>query len=136
MPRRWVAAALVAVAVTACGSSPSARPGKATSTSAAPSTTANGGPTPQPPPTPAKDECASPAATLPTGRGESVLVDDAEFPTALAWAPDGRLFFAERAGTIKIVSGTDVTTFVTVPTVTSERGGGYSERGLLGLAVS
>jgi glucose/arabinose dehydrogenase len=65
-----------------------------------------------------------------------VFVRDAEFPTALAWTPDGRLFFAERAGTVKVVSGTDVTTFATVPTVTTERTGGYSERGLLGLAVS
>jgi glucose/arabinose dehydrogenase len=65
-----------------------------------------------------------------------VFVDHANFVTALAWAPDGRLFFAERDGTIKIARGNDVTTFASVPTVTTERGGGYSERGLLGLALS
>jgi glucose/arabinose dehydrogenase len=68
--------------------------------------------------------------------GESTYVADADFPTALAWAPDGRLFFAERAGAVKIASGSDVRTFTTVPTVTTESGGGYSERGLLGLALS
>src|SRR5262249_49353105 len=57
-------------------------------------------------------------------------------PTALAFAPDGRLFFAERAGTVRVVQGGAVRTFATVPTVTTEPGGGYSERGLLGLAVS
>jgi glucose/arabinose dehydrogenase len=60
----------------------------------------------------------------------------AAFATALAWAPDGRLFVAERAGTIKIVTGTSVEEFATVPTVTSDRNGFYSERGLLGLALS
>ena len=68
--------------------------------------------------------------------GQSVFVDDADFVTSLAWAPDGRLFFAERGGAIKVARGGKVTTFATVPTVTTERGGGYSERGLLGLALS
>jgi glucose/arabinose dehydrogenase len=63
-------------------------------------------------------------------------VPDARFVTALAWSPDGRLFFAERAGTVRIAAGDVVTTFATVPTVTTERDGGYSERGLLGLALS
>jgi glucose/arabinose dehydrogenase len=60
----------------------------------------------------------------------------ADFATALAFAPDGRLFFAERAGTVKVVQDGATRTFATVPTVTTEAGGGYSERGLLGLAVS
>ncbi len=68
--------------------------------------------------------------------GQTVFVDDANFVTSLAWAPDGRLFFAERGGAIKIARAGKVTTFATVPTVTTERGGGYSERGLLGLALS
>ena len=65
-----------------------------------------------------------------------MFVDDAQFATALAWAPDGRLFFAERSGAIRIAGPGGVTTFTTVPTVTTEPGGGYSERGLLGLALS
>ncbi len=68
--------------------------------------------------------------------GQSAFVNDARFVTALAWAPDGRLFFAERAGTIKIATGGTAKAFATVPTVTSEKSGFYSERGLLGLALS
>lgn len=68
--------------------------------------------------------------------GQSTFVSDAKFATALAWAPDGRLFFAERAGTIKIASGSTVKEFTTVPTVAEDRNGFYSERGLLGLALS
>jgi glucose/arabinose dehydrogenase len=65
-----------------------------------------------------------------------VYVAGAQAATAMAWAPDGRLFFAERAGAIKIASPGAVSTFTTVPAATSERAGGYSERGLLGLALS
>ena len=60
----------------------------------------------------------------------------ASYPVALAWSADGRLFWAERAGAVKVYEGGAVHTFATVSTVTSERGGGYSERGLLGLAIS
>jgi glucose/arabinose dehydrogenase len=60
----------------------------------------------------------------------------ASYPVALAWSADGRLFWAERAGAVKVYEGGTVHTFATVSTVTAERGGGYSERGLLGLAVS
>lgn len=61
---------------------------------------------------------------------------DAAAAVALAFAPDGRLFFAERAGTVKVVQGGQVLTFASVPTVTTEALGTYSERGLLGLAIS
>src|SRR5256885_3141818 len=54
----------------------------------------------------------------------------ADAATALAWAPDKRLFFAERAGTIRTFDGTTRRTFATVSTSTS------GERGLLGLALS
>ncbi|MFN2569217.1 MAG: sorbosone dehydrogenase family protein [Candidatus Dormibacteria bacterium] len=60
----------------------------------------------------------------------------ASFPTALAPAPDGRLFYAERSGTVRVFQGGTARSFATVSTVTSESGGGYSERGLLGLALS
>jgi glucose/arabinose dehydrogenase len=55
---------------------------------------------------------------------------------ALAFAPDGRLFWAERGGAIKVWQGGAAQDFAAVSTVTTERGGGYSERGLLGLAIS
>jgi glucose/arabinose dehydrogenase len=54
----------------------------------------------------------------------------ADFATALAWAPDGRLFYAERSGTIRTFDGTNHRVFATVSTSTS------GERGLLGLALS
>ncbi|HMC52427.1 MAG TPA: PQQ-dependent sugar dehydrogenase [Acidimicrobiales bacterium] len=60
----------------------------------------------------------------------------ANFPTALAFAPDGRLFFTERSGTVRVYQGGAARVFATVSTVTTEPGGGYSERGLLGIAVS
>jgi glucose/arabinose dehydrogenase len=49
---------------------------------------------------------------------------------ALAFTPDGRLFWAERAGTIKVWQGGAARVFATVATTQS------GERGLLGLAVS
>jgi glucose/arabinose dehydrogenase len=55
---------------------------------------------------------------------------------ALAWSPDGRLFWTERGGAVKVFQRGAVQTFATVSTVTAEPGGGYSERGLLGLAIS
>lgn len=60
----------------------------------------------------------------------------ASFATALAFAPDGRLFYAERAGTVRVWQNGASHVFATVQTVTTEPGGAYSERGLLGLAIS
>jgi glucose/arabinose dehydrogenase len=60
----------------------------------------------------------------------------ANFATALAFAPDGRLFYTERSGTVRVWQGGAARTFATVPTVTTEANGSYSERGLLGLAIS
>ena len=102
---------------------------------AAPTTTAPAATTTVPTTAPS-DPCASPLVTVSGPSGQSVFVDDAHVATALAWAPDGRLFFAERSGAIRIAANGTVTTFATVPTVTTERSGGYSERGLLGLALS
>ncbi|MDQ1441897.1 MAG: hypothetical protein QOG97_2125 [Acidimicrobiaceae bacterium] len=67
---------------------------------------------------------APPGGTIPT-----------DFATALAFAPDGRMFFTERSGTVRVFQGGQSKVFATVNTVTTERGGGYSERGLLGLAI-
>jgi glucose/arabinose dehydrogenase len=60
----------------------------------------------------------------------------ASFPTALAFAPDGRLFYAERSGTVRVWQNGGSHVFARVSTVTNEKSGGYSERGLLGIAVS
>jgi glucose/arabinose dehydrogenase len=79
---------------------------------------------------PAAEPCAVGPQTPPTA------TLDADNATALAFAPDGRLFFSERSGTVRVFQDGAVKEFAKVPTVTTEIGGGYSERGLLGLAVS
>src|SRR5438132_11819783 len=95
-----VAALLAVVMLSAC-------------TSTAPSATATATPVPSPQP--------SPKLTTHTA---------ADFATALAWAPDKRLFYAERSGTIRTFDGTTRGTFASVSTSTE------GERGLLGLALS
>jgi glucose/arabinose dehydrogenase len=118
--------AVAVIALAACGSSapvagtpsPSARP--SVSASATPAAT----------PSPTLDRCAV------TGQSPPSTTVGANFPTALAFAPDGRLFYTERTGTVKVWQDGAGKTFAAVPTVTTEAGGGYSERGLLGLAIS
>ena len=61
---------------------------------------------------------------------------EANFPIALAFAPDGRLFYAERSGTVRVYQDGTARKFASVSTVTLEPRGGYSERGLLGIAIS
>ena len=77
---------------------------------------------------------ADPCSLGPQAPPSSTL--NANYATALAFAPDGRLFFAERSGTVRVFQDGGVREFAKVPTVTTEKGGGYSERGLLGLAIS
>jgi len=60
------------------------------------------------------------------------IVNHAEYPTALAFAPDGRVFYTEKnTGRIRVVSGGQLleTPFAEVPVNTAE------DRGLLGVAV-
>lgn len=96
------------------------------STTGAPST---GAPTGTAPATTKANGCAVSSQAPPTG------TITANFATALAFAPDGRLFFTERSGTVRVYQGGQSKVFATVATVTTESGGGYSERGLLGLAI-
>src|ERR1700682_2422791 len=79
-------------------------------------------PPPPPPPPPAAVSCAAPGGS-PAGN------IPANFPVALAFAPDGRLFWDERAGTIKVWQGGAARVFA--PMATTQSG----ERGLLGLAL-
>lgn len=107
----------LSVLVSACGSSSSAtRPTPTAASSPSPSTSTNA--------------CAVQGQSPPR---ENI---SANFATALAFAPDGRLFWAERSGTVKVWQDNTARTFATVHTVTTERDGSYSERGLLGLAIS
>ena len=70
------------------------------------------------------------AASLPTGFAETQLVSGLSSPTAMAFAPDGRLFVCEQGGRLRVVKNGALlpTPFVTL-TVDSA-----GERGLLGVA--
>jgi glucose/arabinose dehydrogenase len=108
-----------AATIAACGSTP---------TATAPVGTARSSPSATPAPTAAAsasaDACAVSAQAPPTSGFA------ANFVTALAFAPDGRLFYTERAGAVKVWQNGAARTFATVSTVTD------GERGLLGLAIS
>ena len=80
-------------------------------------------PTARPTPTASISESAQPSPKVTT-------YVQANFATALAWAPDGRLFYAERAGAIRTFDGKSSRAFASVAVSTS------GERGLLGLALS
>jgi glucose/arabinose dehydrogenase len=73
---------------------------------------------------------SSQAATLPAGFSESVVASGLSSPTAIAFAPDGRLFICEQGGRLRVVKNGALlpTPFVTL-TVSS-----LGERGLLGVA--
>jgi glucose/arabinose dehydrogenase/PKD repeat protein len=46
----------------------------------------------------------APAATVPSGFEDRPLVTGLTYPVAVTWAPDGRMFVAEHAGTIRVVT--------------------------------
>src|SRR5687768_15264462 len=71
----------------------------------------------------------SEAATLPSGFTETRVVSGLPSPTAMAFAPDGRLFVAEQGGRLRVVKNGQLlaTPFLTV-SVSS-----VGERGLLGV---
>ena len=71
---------------------------------------------------------ATPA--VPTGFAETQFATGLRNPTAMAFAPDGRLFVAEQEGRLRVIKngGLLLTPFLTVPV---DKNG---ERGLLGVA--
>ena len=71
------------------------------------------------------------AATLPTGFSESIITSSLSNPTAMAMAPDGRIFVCQQGGALRVIKNNALLTtpFVTV-TVSST-----GERGLLGVAI-
>jgi len=70
------------------------------------------------------------AATLPTSFTESLVASGLNNPTAMQFAPDGRLFVCEQGGRLRVIKNGSLlsTPFLTV-TVSSS-----GERGLLGVA--
>jgi glucose/arabinose dehydrogenase len=73
---------------------------------------------------------AARAATLPAGFSESLVASGLSSPTAMQFAPDGRLFVCEQSGHVRVIKDGVLlsTPFVTLPV--DSRG----ERGLLGIA--
>ena len=70
------------------------------------------------------------AATVPAGFSDSVVTSSLTLPTAMAMAPDGRIFVCQQTGALRVVKNGSLlaTPFVTL-TVSSS-----GERGLLGVA--
>ena len=75
------------------------------------------------------------AAELPAGFEDLVLATGLNTPTAIDWAPDGRLFVVEKAGVMKVVVPARAPEATTVLDI-SDHVNGYGDRGLLGLAVA
>ena len=73
---------------------------------------------------------AASAATLPPGFNESVVASGISSPTAMAFAPDGRLFICQQGGQLRVIKNDTLlaSPFLTVTTDSS------GERGLLGIA--
>ena len=118
----------MAIVLAACGSTPRPSP---TARAHATATSGLVTSTPTAAPTASTNPCVAPSGEPPP-RGTI----PANYATALAFAPDGRLFWTERSGAIRVWQDGVSKVFARVRTVTTEPGGGYSERGLLGLAIS
>src|SRR5207249_11505602 len=70
------------------------------------------------------------AALLPPGFSESVVAGEIPNPTAMDFAPDGRLFVCQQDGRLRVIKS-DVLLTTPFLSVTVDPGG---ERGLLGVA--
>ena len=76
------------------------------------------------------DEGTSVAATLPAGFTETTVATGLSNPTAMAFAPDGRLFVAQQGGALRVIKNGALLSspFITLSVDSS------GERGLLGIA--
>jgi glucose/arabinose dehydrogenase len=71
------------------------------------------------------------AATLPANFTESIIASGLSRPTAMAFAPDGRLFVCEQAGRVRVITSGGTLLSTPFTTITVDANG---ERGLLGIA--
>jgi glucose/arabinose dehydrogenase len=74
------------------------------------------------------------AATLPSGFQDSIVWSGLSFPTAVRFAPDGRIFVAQKGGKVlefDSLTDTTPTTVIDLSNVVDD----YWDRGLLGLAI-
>ncbi|HEY0637202.1 MAG TPA: PQQ-dependent sugar dehydrogenase [Pseudonocardiaceae bacterium] len=77
---------------------------------------------------------ATSSAAVPTGFTDTVAIGGLSAPTAAAFAPDGRVFVAEKSGLVKVfdsLADTSATVFADLRPQTQD----FWDRGLLGLAV-
>lgn len=81
---------------------------------------------------PASSATAEPV--LPAGFSTMNLAEGLEWPTALAFAPDGRMFVAEKAGRLRVVSAAGNLRSAPVLDISSHVNN-HEDRGLLGLAL-
>jgi len=73
--------------------------------------------------------------SVPDGFQDSIVIDGLSSPTAVAFAPGGRVFVAEKSGKVKVFDNLDdttPTTFVDLSTKVYD----FWDRGLLGVAVA
>src|SRR6187549_644668 len=77
----------------------------------------------------AAPEVVSSAATVPSGFVDETFVSGLSNPTAMEFAPDGRLFVAQQGGQLRVIKNGALlaTPFLTVPVDSA------GERGLLGV---
>src|SRR5262245_21804251 len=74
-------------------------------------------------------------ASVPNGFQDLTVIDNLQTPTAVSFAPDGRVFVAEKSGIVKVydsLDDTSATTFADLRTNVYD----FWDRGLLGLAVA
>ena len=91
-------------------------------------------PSHSPTPTPVRVEPLEPRkllTTLPSGFAETLITDGVTGPTAMAVAPDGRLFVAEQAGTLRVIKNGQLLSTPFVSLDVNLRG----ERGLVGVEL-
>jgi glucose/arabinose dehydrogenase/PKD repeat protein len=74
------------------------------------------------------------AGTVPTKFQETVAFSGLSLPTSVAFAPNGRVFVAEKSGIIKVFDGLDDTTPAVLANLTNEAYN-YWDRGLLGMVL-
>jgi glucose/arabinose dehydrogenase len=77
---------------------------------------------------------AAGALTLPAGFEAERIADGLDLPTAVAWAPDGRVFVAEKSGTVRVISAAgrlEDDPLIDISGHVNDAG----DRGLIGIAV-
>jgi glucose/arabinose dehydrogenase len=62
---------------------------------------------------------------------EATLIEGLELPTAMDWAPDGRMFVSEKAGKVYVVSNGEKQLLYDISQYTDTQ----ADQGLIGLAV-